>query len=302
MVRIEDVTNMREWKGLGAIWNESKWSRTDLFFTELLYGAGAGFVSKSFVLPLNRVCFGLEAARLSSSTNYGQLIRESFHKWLIPHGYGKIPAAALMLSTNELLKKCFLLDNPREHMMNSSVKFFTFGSFVGALSTSIFHPQDLARVLFVRDFAKKKIYDGLIHALESQYINGGPRWIWTGYSVSILGSAIHRGFYFGLFETGKLAFIKVDDDNYNTKIWLLAVGSSLAACLISHPLDVIRKFLIIQNYDRNAPHVRNSIDCIKELRRRGLGYFLSGVPITAMKSLGGAALLIAFHKNRRPEN
>ena len=305
MVRIEDYIDMMEYEGLHVKWLKSEWPRSQAFSQEFPRALWAAFVSKSLVMPLNRVCFGLEAALVSDALkpNHIELIKRSFKPVVLPHAFGRLPSSTVVLTLNELFKRalvCKTRINSGPLTTSDMIKFFVAGSLSGVITTSIFHPQDVARVCFNIDFARRRNYDGILHAVESQYISGGYKHLWKGFVPALLGSALYRGSFFGLFEVGNLALISPSEQGAFQKVCGLAVGVSLAASIIAYPFDRIRKTIILQLMSREpGVYVRTTAECVAYLRKLGATQFLQGLPVCALKSLGGAALLIAFYGKRR---
>jgi solute carrier family 25 (adenine nucleotide translocator) protein 4/5/6/31 len=97
------------------------------------------------------------------------------------------------------------------------------GGIAGAATTVVGFPMDFARTRVAMDIAyhaKDREFHGTIDCLKKVWKSDGIRGVYRGVGISLPAFFLYRGYYFGLYDTGKQWFL-TSDSSYLTK-WLLA--------------------------------------------------------------------------------
>jgi hypothetical protein len=75
----------------------------------------------------------------------------------------------------------------------------------------------------------------------------------------MVGVAIFRGTYFGVFDT-----FKHNKDKFQK--WMLAYGSSLLAIILTYPTDTVRRRLICN--EKREVKYKGFLDCLKRMYQK----------------------------------
>lgn len=115
--------------------------------------------------------------------------------------------------------------------------------------------------------------------------------LYTGCTISMIGVALFRGTYFGVFDTFK-------GDREGLARWSIAYISSLLAILVTYPSDTIRKRLICSKTFNKK--YTGFTDCsLKVYKKEGLGSFVRGYPVIFFQSLVRSGVLFLYDKVAR---
>ena len=148
-------------------------------------------------------------------------------------------------------------------------------------------------------------YSGLIDSFVKLYQKEGMRGYFTGLGVSLIRDLPLSGIYYPTYVEsmrlyGKLlGFERMSDTQQNNKIHLLLLTSSAAmtanviACVITHPVDIIRTRIVFKTFTKEAQQSYDGIvDAIVKIYRYDgfIGYFRGLTPRIMRKGLGSVLI------------
>lgn len=149
----------------------------------------------------------------------------------------------------------------------------------GWLSSMMFYPLDVVRVFFsASTSSSKKSMSDLMARVNIQ----GPKYLFKGFSQTLLSIAVFRGVYFGFYDT----FKKVRKEREWR--WLTAYFSGLLAGICVHPIETIRKRAIVKSEGLEVKNI---------LKNEGMRSLFKGVGLTPVQSLAAAGILLYFDKD-----
>jgi len=83
------------------------------------------------------------------------------------------------------------------------------GGAAGATSLMFVYPLDFARTRLAADVGKgdgKREFSGLNDCLAKIFKSDGPKGLYRGFGISVVGIIAYRASYFGMYDTGKAFF------------------------------------------------------------------------------------------------
>ncbi|RWW47873.1 hypothetical protein BHE74_00046099 [Ensete ventricosum] len=179
---------------------------------------------------------------------------------------------------------------------------FMAGAAAGCTTLVIIYPLDVAHTRLAADVGRtdSRQFRGISHFLQTIYKKDGIRGIYRGLPASIHGMIVHRGLYFGGFDTAK-DFL-VPEDSALWKRWVTAQAVTMMAGLVSYPLDTTRRRLMMQS-GLEKPMYHSTLDCWRKIYRfGGLTSFYRGAISNMFRSTGAAAILVLYDEVKKVMN
>ncbi|KAJ3695006.1 hypothetical protein LUZ60_000383 [Juncus effusus] len=294
-------------------WKDNKLYK---FERDMVAGAVMGGVVHTVVAPIERVKLLLQtqegnAALISDRRRFkgfvdciGRTVRdEGFISLWRGNGTGVLryyPSVALNFSLKDLYRS-ILKDGSNSDSNLSSLAFTNFlsGALAGCTTLVIIYPLDISHTRLAADVGRpnSRQFRGISHFLQTTYRKSGFTGIYKGLNASLHGMVIHRGLYFGGFDTLKETLIS--DKSPLWERWLGAQVVSSGAGFISYPLDTVRRRMMMQS-GSERPVYEGTADCWRKIwRREGVKGFYRGAVSNVMRSTGAAAILVGYDEVRK---
>lgn len=301
--------------GLGESSERSKWSTN--FHRDLMAGAIMGGVVHTIVAPIERAKLLLQTqesniAILSAPHRRFKgmvdcIVRTAREDGILSlwRGNGSsvlryYPSVALNFSLKDLYR-CILRDQG-SHFFSGPPANFVAGSAAGCTTLIIIYPLDIAHTRLAADLGRTgtRQFRGICHFLGTIYRKDGIRGIYRGLPASLHGMIVHRGLYFGGFDTMKeMMSEESKPDVALWKRWVLAQAVTTSAGLISYPLDTVRRRMMMQS-GLEQPMYRNTLDCWRRIyRTEGFSSFYRGALSNIFRSTGAAAVLVLYDEVKK---
>jgi len=211
----------------------------------------------------------------------------------------------IMIYTMQLPSK--RTEEERKHRRSLWSSFLS-GGLAGATATTILYPVAFLRTRLAMDVGSTKetrqYPRGMRDAFCSTWKSDGPRGLYQGYGIALVGGVAYRALHMGGYDALKTEILR-----YNSKsssgtsaqlLWVERIAAaqcvSLAAAAIMYPVDSVRRRLMMQaGIPENERLYRNSFDCIRVvLQKEGMRGFYLGLGPNLVRSVGGALLLVAY--------
>jgi len=172
------------------------------------------------------------------------------------------------------------------------------GGAAGATSLTFVYPLDFGRTRLAADVGKGKEreFNGLVDCLVKVAKSDGPKGLYRGFGISVVGIIAYRASYFGLFDTGKeFMFKDIKKANFFA-MWAFAQFVTVSAGVASYPLDTVRRRLMMQSGRKDVMY-KGTWDCFKVIARdEGMGAFFKGALSNIIRGTGGALVLVFYDK------
>lgn len=186
-------------------------------------------------------------------------------------------------------------------MAGSSANFIA-GSAAGCTTLVIIYPLDIAHTRLAADLGRYETrqFRGIYHFLRTIHEKDGIRGIYRGLPASLHGMIVHRGLYFGGFDTIKDRMAENSETEVPLwKRWFVAQAVTTSAGLFSYPLDTVRRRMMMQS-GLEKPMYRSTFDCWRRIyKTEGFTSFYRGALSNIFRSAGAAAVLVLYDEVKK---
>ncbi|KAL0734891.1 hypothetical protein Bca4012_011101 [Brassica carinata] len=292
------------------------------FHRDLLAGAVMGGVVHTIVAPIERAKLLLQTQESniaivgdSSGKRRFKGMFDFIHRTIREEGVLSLwrgngssvlryyPSVALNFSLKDLYRGLLRNSSSQEnHVFSGALANFIAGSAAGCTALIVVYPLDIAHTRLAADVGKKEArqFRGIHHFLTTVHRKDGVRGIYRGLPASLHGVIVHRGLYFGGFDTVKEFFSEDTKPELALwKRWVLAQGVTTSAGLASYPLDTVRRRIMMQS-GIERPMYSSTLDCWKKIYRvEGLASFYRGALSNMFRSTGSAAILVFYDEVKK---
>ncbi|MCD7453779.1 hypothetical protein HAX54_022115 [Datura stramonium] len=188
------------------------------------------------------------------------------------------------------------------HFLAGSSANFVAGSAAGCTTLIIIYPLDIAHTRLAADLGQYEArqFRGICHFLRTIHVKDGIRGIYRGLPASLHGMIVHRGLYFGGFDTIKDRMAENSEAEVPLwKRWVVAQAVTTSAGLLSYPLDTVRRRMMMQS-GLEKPMYRSTIDCWRRIyKTEGFTSFYRGALSNIFRSSGAAAVLVLYDEVKK---
>ncbi|CAN8253007.1 unnamed protein product [Cochlearia groenlandica] len=294
------------------------------FHRDLLAGAVMGGVVHTIVAPIERAKLLLQTQESniaivgdSGKTTRFKGMLDFIHRTVREEGVLSLwrgngssvlryyPSVALNFSLKDLYRNVLRNSSLHEnHAFSGALANFVAGSAAGCTALVVVYPLDIAHTRLAADIGKAEArqFRGIHHFLSTIHRKDGVRGIYRGLPASLHGVIVHRGLYFGGFDTVKEVFSSEEDSKPELALWKrwgLAQCVTTSAGLASYPLDTVRRRIMMQS-GMERPMYSGTLDCWKKIyRSEGLCSFYRGALSNMFRSTGSAAILVLYDEVKR---
>ncbi|CAA0838410.1 Beta-fructofuranosidase- insoluble isoenzyme CWINV1 [Striga hermonthica] len=219
------------------------------------------------------------------------------------------PNQEISLRTLDLYRNILRGKSQQGDLLSGPTSNFLAGSLAGCTTLIIIYPLDIAHTRLAADLGRPETrqFQGIRHFLTTVYKKDGARGIYRGLPASLHGMVVHRGLYFGGFDTVKEMMTMSsqsgpDADVALWKRWVAAQAVTTASGLVSYPLDTVRRRMMMQS-GLARPMYGGTLDCWRKIyRMEGLGSFYRGALSNVFRSTGAAAVLVLYDEIKKLMN
>ncbi|KAK9274186.1 hypothetical protein L1049_019000 [Liquidambar formosana] len=212
------------------------------------------------------------------------------------------PSVALNFSLKDLYRNILRRNAQDGHFLSGAAANFMAGAGAGCTTLIIIYPLDIAHTRLAADIGKTEVrqFRGIRHFLSTISKKDGIRGVYSGLPASLQGMVIHRGIYFGGFDTMKE--IMSEESKLELplwKRWVVAQAVTTSAGLLSYPFDTVRRRMMMQS-GLEQPMYRNTLDCWRQIyRTEGVASFYRGAVSNVFRSTGAAAILVLYDEVKK---
>ncbi|KAF3793300.1 putative ADP TP carrier protein [Nymphaea thermarum] len=217
------------------------------------------------------------------------------------------PSVALNFSLKDLYKSMLKSDKlPDDSLISGAPSNFIAGAAAGCTTLIIIYPLDIAHTRLAADIGRSETrqFRGICHFLKTVHEKDGIRGIYRGLPASLQGMVVHRGLYFGGFDTAKEMLAEGSAYSSTSQLplwkrWIVAQAVTTSAGLLSYPLDTVRRRMMMQSgLEREA--YSSTLDCWKKIyKMEGVASFYRGALSNMFRSTGAAAVLVLYDEIKK---
>jgi len=176
---------------------------------------------------------------------------------------------------------------------------FFAGAAAGCTTLVLIYPLDIAHTRLAADIGRTdtRQFRGIRHFIQTIYKKNGIRGIYRGLPASLHGMVVHRGLYFGGFDTAKDVLVPLESPLWQR--WITAQAVTSMAGLISYPLDTVRRRMMMQS-GMEVQMYSSTLDCWRKIYRlEGVRSFYRGALSNIFRSTGAAAILVLYDEVKK---
>ncbi|PKI70667.1 hypothetical protein CRG98_008900 [Punica granatum] len=212
------------------------------------------------------------------------------------------PSVALNFSLKDLYRNMLRSnDSGLGHLVSGPAANFIAGSAAGCTTLVLIYPLDIAHTRLAADIGRTEArqFKGICHFLVTICQKDGIRGIYRGLPASLQGMVVHRGLYFGGFDTMKEILSEESGPIALWKRWVVAQAVTTSAGLLSYPLDTVRRRMMMQS-GLERPMYSSTLECWRKIyRTEGVGSFYRGAASNVFRSTGAAAILVLYDEVKK---
>ncbi|XP_052210389.1 probable ADP,ATP carrier protein At5g56450 [Diospyros lotus] len=290
------------------------------FHRDLLAGAAMGGLVHTIVAPIERAKLLLQTQESNAAIVGGShrrfkgmldcIVRTVKEEGVLSlwRGNGSsvlryYPSVALNFSLKDLYKNILRSGNFQgSHFVSGASANFIAGAAAGCTTLIIIYPLDIAHTRLAADLGSNDVrqFQGICHFLSTIRKKDGIRGIYRGLPASLHGMIVHRGLYFGGFDTIKEMMSEESKPELALwKRWAVAQGVTTSAGLLSYPLDTVRRRMMMQS-GLEQPVYSSTFDCWGKIyRTEGVASFYRGALSNMFRSTGAAAILVLYDEVKK---
>jgi len=285
------------------------------FLIDFAAGGTSGAIAKTCTAPIERVKLIIQTQDANPKIISGEVPRytgiincftrvaseqgiAAFWRGNFTNVIRYFPTQAFNFAFKDSIKKLF----PK---YNSDTQFGMFfltnlasGGAAGAGSLCFVYPLDYARTRLASDVGSgKREFNGLADCLVKT-AKKGPRALYNGFGVSVMGIIPYRGVYFGMFDSLR------EKNPYKKERGLIGFASkfgvaqvtAITAGYASYPFDTVRRRLQMQsNKPREEWIYKGTGDCFRKiLRDEGTSAMFKGAGANVLRTVGSAMVLVLY--------
>jgi solute carrier family 25 (adenine nucleotide translocator) protein 4/5/6/31 len=279
-----------------------------------LVGGISAAISKTAVAPIERVKILLQvqdASRQITAEKKYKGILDCFARVVKEQGFWTLwrgnfvnviryfPTQALNFAFKDTFRKYLCPFDPKKEMGKFFLGSLASGGAAGAASLMVVYPLDFSRTRLAADVGKvanEREFSGLANCIMKICKADGLLGLYRGFSISVFGIIVYRGFYFGGYDWGKQYIFK-DFKNANPfALFIFAEVNTALSGFCSYPIDTVRRRMMMES-GRKVRLYNNTFDCIRKVfKEKGIRAFYKGALSNIFRGTGGALVLVFYEK------
>jgi solute carrier family 25 phosphate transporter 23/24/25/41 len=270
---------------------------------QFLAGANAGAISRTLTAPIERIKIILQAQDPSKRTSlikeFRNIKEESGFK-----GFFKGNGANVAKILPETALRFMIYDYVRGRISSESgqttaLQKFLAAGISGFFSHSIIYPLEIAKTRL--SLAKEGVYHGIFDCLLKIAKTEGPRALYKGWGVSVLGIAPNIAVDLSLFHILRDWYAS-SYERRPTIPALLAFGSMSSLCgqLVAYPFHLMRTRLQSQGLPGSPKLYNGLVDCArKTYKNEGFKGFYRGSFANFSRNIPAVAISYVVYERIR---
>lgn len=206
---------------------------------------------------------------------------KKFWTGLTPSLMRSVPVAGMYFGLVEIFKNSKYLSHSKSGGTYEIVHSFLIGSLARTIADVSVHPLNLIKTRYESDMYH---YKGVFSAFRSIFEKEGVYGLYKGLTATLIRDLTYSGIYFTLYTKIKRISTEKFQNSSNQSLYFAscALISSLLACFITQPPDVIRTNMQI-NQSQHQSFIKTSMNIYA---KNGLkGFFAGFIPRSTRRTL-----------------
>jgi solute carrier family 25 (adenine nucleotide translocator) protein 4/5/6/31 len=202
------------------------------------------------------------------------------------------PVQLLNLAFRDEFKKLFSYQDPRVGYGKRLLGNIVSGGLVGSVSLIVAYPIDYAHTRLacdIPDASGKYQFSGPLDVILQTVENDGILGLYRGFLLSNIGIFAYRGLYFLLYDLLRPFF----PHNNNVTSFLLGWGVTIAAGLLTYPIDTVRRKMML-HYSTESGYRNTWSTTLMIWHTEGIFGFWNGAGTNIWRAVLSAAALALF--------
>jgi len=280
---------------------------------DAIFGGVSAIAAKTIIAPIERVKLLLQTqetiTRIKQSGQKYQGIFDCFQRIVIEEGVSSLwrgntmnviryaPNQASNFGFNRFFQKKLCHFDRKTDPKKYMIAYFVSGGLAGSSSMAIFYPLDFVRTRLAVDVGKlasDREFSGIGSCIKKIYSKEGFRGFYRGMSISMSVVFFYRGVYFGGTSLGKKHLSIIHD--YLIAKFCFYQSLNIVAGLVLHPLDTVRRRLLIQQgRSQDQRDYFGILDTFRKIyAREGAKGFMKGGLTNTLRSMSSTFVMIFF--------
>lgn len=171
------------------------------------------------------------------------------------------------------------------------------GAAAGSASLLFVYSLDFVRTKLAADAKSAKTggerqYTGMLDVYKKTIAKDGVLGLYRGFGPSVVGIAVYRGFYFGLYDSLKpIVLVGALRDSFIAS-FLLGWCVTTAAGIASYPLDTVRRRMMVAG----SPYSSSFQAFTSIVKTEGISSFFKGAGANILRGVAAAGVLALYDK------
>jgi len=285
------------------------------FMIDFLAGGTSGAIAKTCTAPIERVKLIIQTQDANPRILSGEVKRytgivncfsrvgseqgiAAFWRGNMTNVIRYFPTQAFNFAFKDTIKTLFPKYNKNTQFGMFFLTNMASGGLAGAGSLCLVYPLDYARTRLASDVGTgKREFSGLRDCLTKTAAKG-PRALYNGFTVSVIGIVPYRGVYFGMYDSiSELnPYRKVGGITAFASKFAVAQTTAITAGYASYPFDTIRRRLQMQsNKPRSEWLYAGMGDAARKIiKNEGGKALFKGAGANALRTVGSAMVLVLY--------
>ncbi|KAG0236901.1 ADP/ATP carrier protein [Actinomortierella wolfii] len=283
------------------------------FMTDFMMGGVMAAVAKTAAAPIERVKLMIQSQDEMLKT--GRLshpykgITDCFRRVIAEEGAAQLwrgntanviryfPTQALNFAFRDYFKSMIKV-NKSEGYGKWFAANIANGAAAGAISLSFIYSLDFARTRLANDAKGRngapRQFNGLVDVYRKTIQAEGIIGLYRGFPLSVVGIAVYRGLYFGLYDSIKPMMSTTMQDSFLAS-FILGFGVTNLAAFAGYPIDTIRRRMMMTSGE--AVKYKSSIDAFSQvIRNEGFRSLFKGGGANVLRAIASALVISGYDK------
>lgn len=214
------------------------------------------------------------------------------------------PTQALNFAFKDYFKRAFKFNREQGGYAKVFAGNIASGGMAGVASSLFTYSLDYARTRLANDArgtvtkgsnaaaAPRRQFTGMVDVYRQTLATDGIQGLYRGFGISSVGIFIYRGFYFGLYDTLKLALPASSRDNFLAQL-ALGWGVTNVASFLSYPIDTVRRRMMMTSGE--AVKYTSSMECMRQIvAAEGAKSLFKGAGANILRAIASAGVLAGY--------
>ncbi|KAF9971541.1 ADP/ATP carrier protein [Actinomortierella ambigua] len=281
------------------------------FFTDFMMGGVTAAVAKTAAAPIERVKLLIqnqdEMLKTGRLSHPYKGIGDCFRRVVAEEGASQLwrgntanviryfPTQALNFAFRDYFKSMIKVKKEEGYGKWFAANIAN-GAAAGSVSLFFTYSLDFARTRLANDAKGKngapRQFNGLIDVYRKTIQSDGIIGLYRGFPLSVVGIAVYRGLYFGLYDSVKPMMPTQMQDSFLAS-FILGFGITNLAAFVGYPIDTVRRRMMMTSGE--AVKYKSSVDAFSQvIRKEGVRSLFKGAGANVLRAVASALVISGY--------